>query len=289
MVQATAAFVGLTLFTIMFDLGLSLQTDALAQLRHRPALVIRVLIGSCVLVPLVALVLMKLPLSFALSQPARFGIALMAASPSAPLTLRKAGKTGGDHQLAAVLQACAAVAAIVSIPLLADLFRASFGIDGWDIRPREVALQVAQVQVLPLLAGLLLRRWKPEWVARLQGPLDKLANGLFLLLIVLVLIKAGPLLVPFVASNGLALGFMAVMVAAALAIGYFMAGPEPRERTTVALVTSMRNPGLALLFATTYGAEMPGLKLAVLAYLLVTVLLSIPFLRWQKGLQGVAS
>jgi len=289
MAQLAAALPGLTLFTIMFALGLGLQLDAIAQLRHRPALVIRVLIGSCVLVPLVALVLMKLPLSFALSKSARFGIALMAACPSAPLTLRKAGKTGGDRQLAAVLQSCAAVAAIVSIPLLADLFQASFGVDGWDIRPREVALQVGQAQVLPLLAGLLLRRWKPEWVARLQGPLDKLANGLLLLLIVLVLIKAGPLLVPFVASNWLALGFMAVMVAAALAIGYLMAGPEPRERTTVALVTSMRNPGLALLFATTYGTGMPGLKLAVLAYLLVTVLLSIPFLRWQKGLQGVAS
>jgi predicted Na+-dependent transporter len=288
MAQALAAFVGLTLFTIMFDLGLGLKTDALAQVRHRPALVIRVLIGSCVLVPLAALVLMKLPLSFALSQPARFGIALMAASPSAPLTLRKAGKTGGDRQLAAVLQACAAVAAIVSIPMVADLFRASFGIDGWDIAPREVALQVAQVQVLPLLAGLLLRRWKPEWVARLQGPLDKLANGLLLLLIVVVLITAGPLLVPFVSANLLALAFMAVMVAAALAIGYLMAGPAPRERTTVALVTSMRNPGLALLFASTHGAGMPGLKLAVLAYLLVTVLLSIPFLRRQKGLQGAA-
>ena len=283
MAQASAALVSLTLFTIMVALGLGLQLDAIGTLRHRPALVIRVLIGSCVLVPLVALVLMKLPLSFALSPPARFGIALMAVCPSAPLTLRKAGKTGGDRQLAALLQACAAVAAIVSIPLLADLFRASFGIDGWDIAPREVALQVGKAQVLPLLAGLLLRHGKPEWVARLEGPLDKLANGLLLLLIVLVLIKAGPLLLPFVASNGLALGFVAVMVAAALAIGSLMAGPEPRERTTVALVMSMRNPGLALLFATTYGAGMPGLKLAVLAYLLVTVLLSIPFLRWRRA------
>ena len=147
---------------------------------------------------------------------------------------------------------------------------------------------VGEAQVLPLLAGLLLRRWKPKWVARLEGPLDKLANGLLLLLIVLVLIKAGPLLVPFIASNWLALGFMAVMVAAALAIGYFMAGPEPRERTTVALVTSMRNPGLALLFASSYGAGMVGLKLAVLSYLLVTVLLSIPFLRWQRQRQQAA-
>jgi predicted Na+-dependent transporter len=288
MALLAAALPGLTLFTIMFALGLGLQLDAIAQIRHRPALVIRVLIGSCVLVPLVALVLLKLPLSFALSKSARFGIALMAASPSAPLTLRKAGNRGGDRQLAAVLQACAAVAAIVSIPFLADLFQAKFGVDGWDIAPREVALQVSLAQVLPLLAGLLLRRCKPQWVARLQGPLDTLANGLLLLLTVVVLIMAGPLLVPFVAANLLALVFMAVMVVVALAIGYLMAGPAPRERTTVALVTSMRNPGLALLFASSHGAGMPGLKLAVLAYLLVTVLLSIPFLRWRKSQMGAA-
>ncbi len=283
MAQLAAALPGLALFAIMFALGLGLQIEALAQIRQRPALVIRVLVGSCVLVPLVALVLLKLPLSSGLSVPVRFGIALMALSPSAPLTLRKAGKTGGDHQLAAVLQACAAITAIVSIPLVVDLFRASYGIQGWDIGPGEVALQVCLAQVLPLSAGLLLRRWQPGWVERLEVPLNKLANGLFLLLVVVVLIKAGPALLPFVANNLLALVFMAVMVAAALTIGSLMAGPAPGERLTVALVTSMRNPGLALVFAATYGAAVPGLKLAVLVYLLVTVLLSIPFVRWQKS------
>jgi predicted Na+-dependent transporter len=279
--------VSAALFTIMFALGVGLTGEAIVRLSRRPALVIRVLIGSCVLVPLVALLLMKLPLSLALTQPARIGIALMAASPSAPLTLRKAGKVGGDRELAAVLQACVAVAAIVSIPLIADLYQSSFGVSGWDITARTVALQVGKSQVLPLLAGLTLRRWRPGLAERLSGPLDKLANGLLLLLIVLVLAKSLPLLVAFVGANLLALGFMAVMVLAALAIGYGIAGPEPRERVTIALVTSMRNPGLALLFATSYGNGIPGLKLAVLAYLVVTVLLSIPFLRWQRQRQSM--
>ncbi|MCP9800195.1 bile acid:sodium symporter family protein [Synechococcus sp. RedBA-s] len=285
--QATLLIVSAALFTIMFALGVGLTGEAIVLLRRRPALVIRVLIGSCVLVPLVGLVLLKLPLSLALTKPAQIGIALMAASPSAPLTLRKAGKVGGDRELAAVLQACVAVAAIVSIPLIADLYQSALGVSGWDITPRAVALQVSQTQVLPLLAGLMLRRWRPRWAQRLSGPLDKLANGLLLLLIVLVLIKSLPLLLPFAASNLAALGFMAVMVLAALAIGYWIAGPDPRERTTIALVTSMRNPGLALLFATTFDNGLPGLKLAVLSYLLVTVLLSIPFLRWQRQKQQV--
>lgn len=282
MAQAPALFVSVTLFTIMFALGLGLRTDALHELQRRPGLVVRVLVGSCVLVPLVALLLLKLPLGAVLTKPARLAIALMAISPSAPLTLRKADRSGGDRQLAGLLQSCAAVAAIVSIPLMADLFRATFRLDGWHIGPLEVALQVGRVQILPLLAGLLLRRWRPQWARGLEGPLDRLANGLFLLLIGVVLIRSAPLLLPFLWGNGPALAVMAVMVLAALAIGSLMAGPEPRERLTVSLVTSMRNPGLALLFAAIHAPDVPKVKIAVLSYLLVTVLLSIPFLRWQN-------
>jgi bile acid:Na+ symporter, BASS family len=275
--------VKLTLFSIMFALGLSLQLDALQQVRQRPALFLRVLVGSCFLVPLAALALLRLPPAFDLSVPGRLAIALMAISPSAPLTLRKAGKQGGDRELAALLQVGAAIVAIASIPLMADLFRTTYGVKSWDIGPAPVALQVAQAQLLPLVLGLLARRWQPALATRIQAPLEKLANLLLLALIVLVLVKAAPLLVPFAATNVLALACMALMVVVALAIGYLMAGPDPRERTTTALVTSMRNPGLALLFAATYAPQVPGVKIAILAYLLITVILSVPFLRWRKN------
>jgi BASS family bile acid:Na+ symporter len=274
----------LTLFTIMFALGVGLKGEGLALLRRRPALFLRVVIGSCVLVPLVALLLLlHLPLSFSLSAPARFAIALMAISPSAPLLLRKAGRQGGDRELAATLQVLAALVAIVSIPLMADLFRASFGVSNWDITPAQVAPQVAKAQLLPLLLGLGLRRWRPALADRIVAPLQRLADLLLLLLTVLVLVIAGRQLVPFMVANALALPFMAAMVLASLAIGLLLAGPSPRERITTSLVTSMRNPGLALLFASLYGQELRGVKLGILAYLLTTVILSIPFLRWRRA------
>ena len=273
----------LTLFTIMFALGVGLKGEGLVLLRRRPALFLRVVIGSCVLVPLVALLLLHLPLSYSLSAPARFAIALMAISPSAPLLLRKAGRQGGDRELAATLQVLAALVAIVSIPLMADLFRSSFGVSDWDIAPAQVAPQVAKAQLLPLLLGLGLRRWRPALADRIVVPLQRLADLLLLLLTVLVLVIAGRQLVPFVAANALALLFMAAMVLASLAIGLLLAGPAPQERITTSLVTSMRNPGLALLFASLYGKGLPGVKLGILAYLLTTVILSIPFLRWRRA------
>jgi hypothetical protein len=87
----------------------------------------------------------------------------------------------------------------------------------------------------------------------------------------------------FLQGNLFAIVVAALMTAIALAIGYLLGGRTAEERTTTALVTSMRNPGLALLFAITHGKELVGVKLAILTYLLVTILASIPFLRWSKA------
>jgi len=282
MAQAAALLVPATLFAIMFALGLGLPEGIRELIRRRRALLLRVLLGSCLLVPLVAVLLLQLPLSELLSQPARFGLALMAVCPSAPLTLRKASKAGGSSALAATLQVSAALVAIVSIPLMAQLLTKLHGVEGWDVLPRQVALQIGLAQILPLSLGMLVRRRWPAWAASRTGFFDRLANVLLLILVVAVLLKTGHLLIPFVSRNVLALAFMAVMVLASMAIGFLLAGRDREEQTTAALVTSMRNPGLALLFAGIYGPTIEGLKLAILVYLLVTVVVHIPFLRWRR-------
>lgn len=280
------ALVPITLFVIMFALGVGLRGEAVAVIRRRPWLALRVLLGSCVLVPLLALLLLHLPFSHAVSPPARFAIALMALCPSAPLALRKTGLQGGNRELAAVLQVLAALAAIVTVPPVADLYRVSYDLAGWNITHREVAGQVAIAQVLPLLLGLSLRRWRPLLADRLMGPLDRLANGLLLALFALVLVLAAPRLLTFLAGNLVALPFMALMVIASLAIGWLMGRQNRQERIATALVTAMRNPGLALLLASVYSPGIVGLKLAILLYVLLTQLLAVPLLRRMRRLEA---
>ena len=286
MPKAAALLIPATLFAIMFALALGLPEDTLTWVRRRRLLLLRVLLGSCFLVPLVALGLLKLPFAAAISPPGRFAIGLMAVCPSAPLTLRKAGKAGGSSPLAATLQVSAALAAIVSIPVMAYVLTRAHGLEGWEILPRQVARQIAVAQILPLTIGMLVRRWQPAWAQRQQQTFDRLANGLLALLIGVVLFKTGPMLVPFLGRNLLALAAMAAVVVASMTIGFLLAGGAEEQRTTAALVTSMRNPGLALLFAGIYSPTMDGLKLAILTYLLVTVLVQIPFVRWRRGLAG---
>jgi len=273
-----------TLFTLMVALGLGLQGEAVARLRRRPALIVRVLLGTCVLVPLAALLLLRSPLVAGLPLQVKLAIALMAISPSAPLTLRKADRQGGDRELAAVLQLLAAAAAVITIPLLADLYRAVFQLSGWDVQPLPVARQVLMIQGVPLMLGVLVRRRLPALAERLVGPLERVANLLLLLLTVLILVRSWPLLQAFLVANLVGLACMALMVLLALAIGWLLSGPGLRERTTVAVVTSTRNPGLALLLASTHAPGVVGLKLAILVYVLLTLLLSLPFLRLHRWL-----
>ena len=286
MAQSPPLLVTATLFAIMFALGVGLPLDGLGRWQQHRGLLLRGLIGTCLLVPVAAALLLLLPPTMALSQPARFSIALMAVCPSAPLLMRKAGKQGGDRILAALLQVAAALAAIITIPLLASGFTRIFGVEGWQVQSHHVAAQVALVQLLPLLLGLLVRRFAPSWASRLETPLDRLANGLLLLLVLVVLGKTAPLLVTYVGANLIALPVMAALVLISLALGYGLANRDPSLGVTLALVTSMRNPGLALLLAGIYAPEMPAVKLGILVYLLITVLLSIPFLRWQRSLQS---
>ncbi|MCX5951406.1 MAG: bile acid:sodium symporter [Cyanobacteria bacterium] len=273
----------LPVFALMFALGLGLSGDWLALLRSRSGLMARLLLGSCLLVPLLTLVVLKGPLGAAVAPPAQLAIALMALCPSAPLTLRKAQEHGGDRDLAALLQVLAALTAIVSIPLLADLFRSSFGVQGWHIEPQQVAKQIISVQLLPLGLAVLVRRWRPDLANRLAAPIEKLAGLLLMLLIVVVLIKTFPLLAGYIPANGPALLVMVFVVLGSLVVGYGLGGPGRRDRVTGSLLTSMRNPGLALLFASLYAPTPEPVKVGILCFLLIRVLLSIPFLRWLRS------
>jgi predicted Na+-dependent transporter len=284
MPEVFTALIAATLFTAMLALGLSLRLEPLVQWCRRPALPLRVLLSSCLLVPLGGLLLLQSPWSWALTAPVRYGIALMAICPSAPLAMRRVQKAGADHQLAALIQVGAACVAIVTVPLMELVFRSRFGVEGWIVQPDAIALQVARVQVLPLLMGLSLRHWRPGLASRLQRPLDSLASGLLVVMVAVLLIKVSPVLLNFLKTNGLGLLAIALMATLALVIGLVISADQPEHRGTVMLVTALRNPGLALLLANRGGEQIPGLNLAILLYALVTFLITQPLSRRQSAL-----
>lgn len=280
MPPAASLLVTATVGLLMFSLELGLQAYPFVLIRDRPAFFWRVLLGTCLLVPLAGFLLVLLPLEGLLSRPAWTAMALMLVCPSAPLILFRVRSTGGTAELAARLQIAAALLAILSVPAMALLLKAISGVEGWEIGPASVAVQV--LQVLPVIAGVLLAQAQPRLAQRCSAVLGKLARLLLGVMLLALQILSGSQFLPFLRQNLPALAAMAGLSLMSLAMGYGLAGRDPLERRTVSLVTGMRNTGLAAALALTHARGMEGLIPGILAYVLITVIVSTLFLTWQR-------
>lgn len=265
-----------TVFVVMFALGLGIALAEFRWVLDRPGLVARALFAVLIAVPAVALAVVRL---LDLPRMADIGIVLMAISPGAPVALRRSLDAGGHRAFAPALQITVALLAVVSMPLSIAALDVVYAGDA-SISPLALARQVFIAQLMPLSLGMLLRHATPGLAERLRPLLERVAKVLLMLLILLALIDAGNA----VLGAGLRIAVAIVVVtASALALGHLLGGPEPATRTAVAITSAARNPGLALLVATLNEAS-PEVGRTVLAYLLVSALTIVPYVKWRRRL-----
>ena len=82
-------------------------------------------------------------------------------------------------------------------------------------------------------------------------------------------------------GDGTLLAF-AVFILVGLLVGHLLGGPDPDSRVVLALSTACRHPALALAIA---GANFPSERrvlAAILLYLVLNALLTIPYVKWQR-------
>ena len=172
----------------MVSLGLNLPSLQFALLKRRPALLIRVLLATCVAMPLAALLLLQSPLGDGLSPAIKTAVMLMAICPSAPMIALKSRQLADNPELATRLQFWSACAAIISVPIWISQLPSEAGETLWNIPILDVAFQIFTVQLIPLLVGVSLRRWRSEWAERWNSLVQKIATALLFALLVLILI-----------------------------------------------------------------------------------------------------
>jgi BASS family bile acid:Na+ symporter len=75
---------------------------------------------------------------------------------------------------------------------------------------------------------------------------------------------------------------LATFVLVGLAVGHLLGGPDPEDRSVLALSTASRHPGVALAIAHATFPEQQLVLAAVLLYLLVSALVPMPYLAWNR-------
>jgi bile acid:Na+ symporter, BASS family len=264
-----------TVIASVFSLALGISARQATWLLRRPGLLFRSVIAALVLVPVATTLVVA---ALTPGEPVAIALILLALSPAAPMMLKKASKLSGNDDYAPSLQLVLAALAIVTVPLSLEVVSFVFPTHRAGISPWAVAGQVGRAQILPLLAGIALREFRPGWAERLARPLGKLAGVMLVAVVVLVLLLQGKLLL-LVGWAGYATVVVAAVASAVL--GLLLGGPHAFTRSALAVACTVRNPGLALMIIQ---VNFPGRGAApvVLTYVVASALLLAGFARWRR-------
>ena len=234
-----SSYATITLFLLMFTIGLREGFVNLTLLWRRPGLLFRCLLASFVLVPIAA---MAIDTIVPMSDPVRAGMGAMAVCPGAPMLYRKLVSLKANAPIAGSYQVTMSLFAVVLVPLWIILINVLY------LRQNpntivDVGRQIAFIQLIPITAGMVIRGWFPSLAEDLLPPTQKISSVMLLGVLVVILIVALPqvLRVGVVTVLGVVL-----FVAATLVIGHYLGGPTPEGRVALALANSSRNAGLAL-------------------------------------------
>jgi BASS family bile acid:Na+ symporter len=191
-VELSPAFqliMSISLVVMMFTVALGLKLKDFMDLRKEPWAV-----GGGVLAQVLGLPLLTLGLIFWL-QPApsvALGMIVVASCPggnvSNALTLFARGDTAYSVSLTSISAVSAAVVTPISILFWANQYGpTSVLVDTLDVDPSIFLVQTAGLLALPLLAGMSLAHWKPEFASVLRRMLIPVA---FTMLVGLILVGA---------------------------------------------------------------------------------------------------
>jgi BASS family bile acid:Na+ symporter len=254
------------LATIMFAMGLEVTVATLVgSLRpsHRVALGV---IANFVLVPVVAIGLLRL---FGPSPEVAIGFLILAVCPGAPVGPPAVSIARGNLPWAVGLMVIlGGLSAVVSPFLLGALLPQFATKSAVELDFIAILRTLLLAQLLPLAVGLVIRQFAPALTARISRPAGLLANVLLLVLIALILVTNFDTLA---AIRPRGWSGMLLLFFASLAIGWACGTGDTATRNASALTTAARNAAVGLVIATGNFAGTPVVS-AVVAYGLVSML-----------------
>jgi len=261
-----------SVFLNVLALGMSARASDATFVLSRPWLLLRSILAMNVVMPLIAAALVQ---AFNLNPALKVALVAASLSPVPPLLPRREFKAGGAAPYTIGLLVAAAVLAVGLVPLGLTVFGWAFGKDA-HVPERAIATLVLTTVLSPLLIGVTIRYFAPLVAERLIKPV---------LIIGAVFLVAGTLPVPLawrsigaLIGNGTLLGLVAFSIAG-LAVGHWLGGPDPARRNVLALSTACRHPAIALAIASTNVAEPKPVMAAVMLYLIVSLLVSVAYVK----------
>ena len=265
----------------MFGAGLQVDRQRLRETLRQYGLLGRALLANFVLVPLFAVLLVRL---FHVESGVAIGIVLMAMAPGVPFLANSAGRSGGGSlSFALTIAFCFAALSVITIPITIELALPPAA--AAQIPVAKFLITLVAFQLVPLVLGALVG-------PRLATPFaDKLVKILHLAFLAAALVLVVAIFPRLLHSVSTVYGFGHLLIIAAVgafsvAAGWLLGGPQRPYRRTLSIATLLRNIGLCALIGTGPAFVNTNVVPAIFTYFLVTFALSLPVRAYFRRTRG---
>ena len=239
----------IALALIMLGLGLGLSTRDFLRVINNPKDFTVGIICQLILLPIVAyilLLILKLPVELAL------GLMIIAAAPGGVTSNVLTKFANGDVALSISLTAVGSLISIFSVPFIVFSSAKLLGVTDLssDITMTGIALKMALVVTVPVILGMIIRRFAENFISSNINIVNRITGILFIVVFAAIWIEERENIISYLGQAGLAVLILnVVMMTLAFYIAKGFATGIP-QRKCISLECGLQNGTLAVFVAT---------------------------------------
>lgn len=235
---------------LMFDLGLVLKPADFKLVVTRPKPVLIGLFGQIILLPLVAWLIIRSPLTTNLSPLFIIGIMLVACSPGGSSSNVFSMLAKGDVALSVTLTACSSIITLFTLPLIMAWVTASVGESVAIHLPiGKLFMQNIVLMVVPIALGFVLNIYRELTAQKIHAVLKRLAMPALLLLITVFYLQHKETIIAEFTSLGLTMSVLILATTSCGALIAWLFRCSTKERRTLVIEIGMQNAAQAITIA----------------------------------------
>lgn len=274
----------LSLAVIMLSLGIGLTLADFRRVAERP---FAFAIGACfqlILVPVTAYLVIR---GFGLTGEIAAGVMLLSFCPGGVTSNIVSRLARGDVALSVSLTAVVSLISILTVPFLVGWAVLHFmGSNAPVVSVASLAIAMVLITTLPVVIGMLIKGFVPNFAQRIEPLLVRFAGVLFVLIIVAAVASNWSLFVENLGSLGPALIVLNLVAMSLGLLAASLAGLNWAERKTVAVEVGIQNGTVGIALAPLIvGASgvIPAIGLPSAVYGVTMYLIALPFVLWLRG------
>ena len=248
----------IALALIMLGLGLGLTTQDFARVLKAPKDFLIGFISQLIILPIVAFILIKILGTFIeISPEIALGVMIIAAAPGGITSNVLTKFANGDVALSVSLTAVISIISIITVPLIvfssADILGISFA--DQNINITGTALKMALVVAVPVILGMIIRKFADNFISSKTSIIDKITGLLFLIVFIAIWIEEKDNIFTYLAQAGLVVLTLNIVM---MVFAYYLAktfASGIKQIKCISLECGLQNGTLAVFVATEISNE----------------------------------